>query len=106
MGHIRSQEIVDSALLLSDIGLIDADNALVHGVAVQTIRRRRREYQRQGRPRGQAHTSVLCPRCDGADLDEAVRPTCSGGTSGTDTSHWAGEVSSPCTSSTTVATPA
>jgi hypothetical protein len=72
MGHIRSQQIVDSALQLSDIGLIDADNALVHGVAVQTIRRWRREYQRKGRPRGQAHTSVPCPRCDRADLDEAA----------------------------------
>jgi hypothetical protein len=72
MDHIRSQELVDSALLLSDIGLIDADNALVHGVAVQTIRRWRREYQRRGQPRGQAHTSVACPRCDAADLDGAA----------------------------------
>lgn len=47
----------------------DADNARVHGVAVKTIRRWRRDYQRRDRPRGQAHTSVSCPRCAGAPLD-------------------------------------
>ena len=70
--HLRSQETVDSALYLSDIGLIDADNALIHGVAVKTIRRWRREYQRKGRPRGQAHTSAPCPRCAHGTLDEGA----------------------------------
>lgn len=42
MGHIRSQATVDSALWLSDIGLRDADNAEIHGVALKTIRRWRR----------------------------------------------------------------
>lgn len=46
----------------------DADNAAKHGVAVKTIRRWRRLYQRRGLPRGQAHTSVPCPICDHAHL--------------------------------------
>jgi hypothetical protein len=72
MGHFRSQATVDSALWLSDIGLRDADNAEIHGVALKTIRRWRREYQRRGNPRGQSHTSVPCPRCAGGQLDEAA----------------------------------
>lgn len=68
MGHIRSDETIASALAASDAGLRDADNAALHGVALKTIRRWRREYQRRGRPRGQAHTRAPCPRCDGADL--------------------------------------
>jgi hypothetical protein len=67
--HIRSDETVDSALAMSDAGVPDAVNAEVHGVALKTIRRWRREYQRRGRPRGQAHTIVPCPRCGPADLD-------------------------------------
>jgi hypothetical protein len=47
----------------------DADNAAKHGVAVKTIRRWRREYQRRGNSRGQAHLSATCPRCDDAALD-------------------------------------
>lgn len=47
----------------------DADNAAKHGVAVTTIRRWRRLYQRRGLPRGQSHTTVPCPRCDGSSLD-------------------------------------
>jgi hypothetical protein len=46
----------------------DADNAAKHGVAVKTIRRWRRVYQRQGQPRGQDHTSARCPRCEGGLL--------------------------------------
>jgi len=49
--------------------MADADNAALHGVAVTTIRRWRRLYQRRGLPRGQGHTSAACHRCDGADLD-------------------------------------
>jgi hypothetical protein len=47
----------------------DADNAALHGVAIKTIRRWRREYQRRGRPRGGVASSVPCPRCDAAALD-------------------------------------
>jgi hypothetical protein len=49
--------------------MLDADNAALHGVAVKTIRRWRRLYQRRGQPRGQGHLAPPCPRCDGASLD-------------------------------------
>ena len=68
MPHVRPQSLVDSALRASDAGVPDAENAQLHGVAVKTIRRWRRLYQRRGLPRGQRHTTVACPRCDGADL--------------------------------------
>jgi hypothetical protein len=70
MGHVRSADVVASALAASDAGVRDADNAARHGVAVKTIRRWRRLYQRRGLPRGQAHTSVPCPRCNHGLLDE------------------------------------
>ena len=70
MPHIRPQQTVDSALRASDAGVADAENAQRHGVAVKTIRRWRREYQRRGKPRGQAHVGGACPRCDGSHLDE------------------------------------
>jgi hypothetical protein len=69
MPHVRPIEVVESALRASDAGMRDADNARLHGVAVKTIRRWRRDYQRRGLPRGQAHTSVPCPRCTEATLD-------------------------------------
>lgn len=50
----------------------DADNAAKHGVSIKTIRRWRRLYQRRGQVRGQSHTAVLCPQCDGAALDNAA----------------------------------
>jgi hypothetical protein len=67
--HIRSDDTVASALADSDRGVPDALNAMRHGVAVKTIRRWRREYQRRGKERGLAHLLPLCPRCDGAPLD-------------------------------------
>ena len=69
MGHVRPWATVESALRDSDAGVRDVDNAAKHGVAVKTIRRWRRLYQRRGLPRGQTHTSAPCPRCDGASLD-------------------------------------
>ncbi|GAB4007440.1 transcriptional regulator [Nocardioides ultimimeridianus] len=69
MPHIRSMAVVESALADSDAGMRDADNAAKHGVAVKTIRRWRRLYQRRGLPRGQAHTSVPCPVCEDGTLD-------------------------------------
>jgi hypothetical protein len=69
MGHIRSDEVVASALKASDRGVSDAENAALHGVAVKSIRRWRRLYQRRGLPRGQQHTSAPCPRCTDAPLD-------------------------------------
>jgi hypothetical protein len=71
MGHIRSQETVDSALRLSDLGVTDRENAAIHGVAIKTVRRWRRLYQRRGLPRGGVYASS-CPRCDGADLSHAA----------------------------------
>lgn len=70
--HVRPWDTVLSALAASDAGARDADNARDHAVAVKTIRRWRREYQRKGRPRGQQHTSVPCPRCDHSSLDETA----------------------------------
>jgi hypothetical protein len=67
--HILPQHVVDDALAMSDSGVLDRINAECHGVTVATIRRWRRDYQRRGRPRGQVHPSVPCPRCDAAPLD-------------------------------------
>ena len=47
----------------------DAENAERHGVAVKTIRRWRRHYQRRGLPRGQSHCTTPCPRCGDGSLD-------------------------------------
>ena len=69
MTHIRSNETVASALRDSDAGMRDADNAEKHGVAVKTIRRSRRLYQRRGQPRGRRYACTPCPRCDGAPMD-------------------------------------
>jgi hypothetical protein len=70
MPHVRPTEVVQSALRASDDGLPDAANAALHGVAVKTIRRWRREYQRRGKPRGQTHLAPPCPRCVDAPLDQ------------------------------------
>lgn len=72
MVHVRSDATVASAPAASEAGVPDAANAARHGVSVKTIRRWRRVYQRRGQPRGQGHTRTPCPRCDGADLDEAA----------------------------------
>lgn len=69
MPHVRRLATVESALRASDDGMADAANAALHGVAVKTIRRWRRDYQRRGRPRGQSHLAPPCPRCDGTELD-------------------------------------
>lgn len=70
--HVRPWSTVESALRDSDAGLGDAANAAKHGVAIKTIRRWRREYQRRGRPRGQAHCAVPCPVCDDGVLERAA----------------------------------
>jgi hypothetical protein len=72
MAHFRSQETVDSALRMSDEGVSDRVNAEIHGVAIKTIRRWRRLYQRRGLPRGTGFPGTPCPRCDGAALDAAA----------------------------------
>lgn len=68
--HIRPVEVVESALRASDAGMRDAENAALHGVTIKTIRRWRRDYQRRAKPRGGRSSSVPCPVCDGASLDE------------------------------------
>ncbi|MBC9732047.1 transcriptional regulator [Nocardioides marmotae] len=70
MAHVRPLATVESALRASDAGVPDRENAAAHGVAVKTIRRWRREYQRRGRPRGQTHLAPPCPRCEDGPLDE------------------------------------
>lgn len=71
MTHVRPWDVVEQALRDSDNGMPDKDNALKHGVAIKTIRRWRREYQRRGRPRGQTNTTAVCPRCADGSLDRA-----------------------------------
>ncbi len=79
MPHVRPQSVVDSALRCSDKGMRDADNAALHGVAVKTIRRWRRLYQRRGEPRAQGHLAPPCPRCDGAPLADQAYAELLGG---------------------------
>jgi hypothetical protein len=67
--HIRPQITVDTGLLLSDVGVLDRQTAEICGVAVKTVRRWRRLYQRQGRPRGSGPPPPLCPTCEGGELD-------------------------------------
>ena len=74
MPHIRPQSTVDSALAASDSGMPDAQNAALHGVAVKTIRRWRRLYQRRGLPRGQDTSRPSVPVAAMVGLDaERVR---------------------------------
>lgn len=83
MPHFCSQETVDSALRMSDEGVSDRVNAQIHGVAIKTIRKWRRLYQRQGLPRlGSGYPATPCPRCNGADLDEPAYARLLGGTWG------------------------
>ncbi|GAA1514102.1 transcriptional regulator [Kribbella lupini] len=69
MGRFRSRETVESALRMSDDGVLDRVNAEIHGVALRTIRTWRRRYRLEGRVRTDG-PGTPCPRCDGAELDE------------------------------------
>jgi hypothetical protein len=61
-GSLQVAGEVGSALRMSD-GVSDRANAGVHGVAIKTIRRWRRMYQRHGLPRGTwKHWPCLCPQ--------------------------------------------
>ena len=68
--HIRPQATVDQGLFLSDLGILDREIAEMCGVAVKTVRRWRRLYQRRGVIRGQ-HARP-CPGCDGRSLPPAA----------------------------------
>jgi hypothetical protein len=70
MPRMKPQGLVDLSFILTTAGLRDRDNATICGVAVQTIRRWRRRYQRQRLPRGQTHTCVPCPRCEDGRFDD------------------------------------
>jgi hypothetical protein len=67
--HIRPQSTVDAGLLLSDAGVLDWQNALICGVAVKTVRRWRRLFQRRGIERGGTAPGPPCFICDGGPLD-------------------------------------
>ncbi len=53
-------------------GSSDADVAVEHGVAAKTVRRWRKLYEREGRPRGQSHLLARCPHCEDGRLDRAA----------------------------------
>jgi hypothetical protein len=67
--HIRPQSTVDAGLLLSDAGVLDWQNAQICGVAVKTVRRWRRLYQRRGVVRGGSAPMPPCVICDDGPLD-------------------------------------
>jgi hypothetical protein len=69
--HIRPQETVDLGLRLSDLGVPDREIAQTCGVAIKTVRRWRRLYQRRGLTRfgRRSNAASACPRCDGTSLD-------------------------------------
>ncbi len=67
--HIRSQATVDQGLFLSDLGILDREIAEMCGVAIKTVRRWRRLYQRRGVVR-KANGSA-CPGCNDRMLDPA-----------------------------------
>lgn len=72
MTHVRPLTTLRSALAASQAGVPDRANALAHGVSLSTIRRWRRVHLRDRGTRGQSHTAVACPRCEGGRLDEAA----------------------------------
>jgi hypothetical protein len=65
--HIRPQSTVDQGLFLSDLDILDREIAEMCGVAVTTVRRRRRLYQRRGVVR--TANGAPCPDCHGRVLD-------------------------------------
>jgi hypothetical protein len=67
--HIRPQSTVDIGLLLSDAGVLDRQNAQICGVAIKTVRRWRRLYQRRGVVRGGTPPMPPCFICHEGSLD-------------------------------------
>jgi hypothetical protein len=67
--HIRSQATVDQGLFLSDLGILDREIAEMCRVAVKTVRRWRRLYQRGGVVR--TANGSACPGCHDRALDPA-----------------------------------
>ena len=56
---------VDLAKLLSDLGILDRENAAICGVSIAAIR-----HWRRGSRRNSSSDVPRCPRCDGRALDE------------------------------------
>src|SRR5215469_8721228 len=59
------QATVDLAKSLSDLGILDRENAAICGVSVAAIRHWRRGSRRNGK-----QDDPRCPRCEGRPLDE------------------------------------
>jgi hypothetical protein len=62
-----SQATVDIAKSLSDLGILDRENAEICGVSVAAIRHWRRGSRRSGERSG-----PRCPRCDSRPLDDSA----------------------------------
>ena len=68
------QSTVDIARQLSDIGILDRENAKICGVSIRSIRHWRRGDRRAQRERRASVRKSLpnCPRCHGRPLDETA----------------------------------
>lgn len=64
------RETVELAKLLSDIGILDRENADICGVSVDAVRHWRRGSRRMRE--GRLGQPPRCPRCHGCTLDEAA----------------------------------
>ena len=58
---------VDIAKSLSDLGILDRENAEICGVSVAAIR-----HWRRGSWRNRKESGPRCPRCQGRPLDESA----------------------------------
>ena len=67
---MHRQAIVDAALRLSAIGILDKENALICGVSVAAIRHWRAGRRRVASGRAAARR-ITCPRCHARPMDES-----------------------------------
>src|SRR5262245_892571 len=63
---------VEIAKTLSDLGILDRENAAICGVSVAAIRHWRRGSRRNGDRRNRTGHPPRCPRCHDRPLDEAA----------------------------------
>ena len=63
---------VELAKTLSDLGLLDRENAAICGVSVAAIRHWRRGSRRSGGRRNRDGDAPRCPRCHDRALDESA----------------------------------
>jgi hypothetical protein len=66
------QAIVELGKTLSDLGILDRENAAICGVSVAAIRHWRYGRRRNGSPRNTGDRAPRCPRCHDRPLDERV----------------------------------